>query len=193
MIAGLGNPGSEYAATRHNVGFRIVDRVAERQRLPGWRRRGNRLETAGSVAGREVSLVKPLTYMNHSGDALATLRREEPFDPEELLVCYDDLALPLAQLRLRPRGSHGGHKGMRSVIARLGTQEFPRLRVGIAPLDADGRALQVEDGTEFVLERFRRSERGAMEEAIDRAAEAVEVVIAEDLTTAMNRFNRIGG
>lgn len=137
-------------------------------------------------------LVKPLTYMNRSGDALATVRREEPFELDELLVCYDDFWLPLGRLRLRPRGSHGGHKGMRSVVARF-SEEFPRLRVGIAPIDAEGRMIEPADATEFVLEDFQRSERLVIEEAIERAADAVERTVTDDLTTAMNQFNAIGG
>lgn len=189
LIVGLGNPGPEYAATRHNVGFRVVDRLAERHHLPGWKRRGNRLETAGAVAGRDVTLLKPLTYMNRSGEALAARARAEPLEPRELLVVFDELALPLGRIRLRPSGSDGGHNGMRSLIARLGTGDFPRLRVGIAPVDADGGAMQVEDGADYVLAPFRRNERSAIEDAIDRAADAIECVLAESLSGAMNRFN----
>jgi peptidyl-tRNA hydrolase, PTH1 family len=188
---GLGNPGPEYAATRHNVGFEIVDRLARRHGLPGWRRHGNRLEAAGPVAGAAVVLLKPLTYMNRSGEAVAARLREESFGPEELLVCYDDVALPLGKLRLRPSGSDGGHNGMRSLIARLGSEAFPRLRVGIAPVDADGRAVQVDDGADFVLSNFRRSEQPIIAEAIERAADAVECALAEGLTIAMNRFNAL--
>lgn len=188
---GLGNPGPEYAATRHNVGFEVVDRLARRHALPGWRRHGNRLETAGPVAGAAVVLLKPITYMNRSGEAVAGRLREEPFGPEELLVVYDDVALPLGKLRLRPGGSDGGHNGMRSLIARLDSEAFPRLRVGIAPVDADGRAVQVEDGADFVLSSFRRSEQTIIAEAIERAADAVECALAEGLTTAMNRFNAL--
>jgi len=189
LIVGLGNPGPEYAATRHNVGFRVVDLLAERHRLPGWKRHGNRLETSGTVEGQSVVLLKPLTYMNRSGEALAARGRKEPLELREILVCFDDLALPLGRLRLRPSGSDGGHNGMRSLIARLGTGDFPRLRVGIAPVDEDGGAMQVEDGADFVLAPFRRNERSAIEDAIERAADAIECVLAESLSGAMNRFN----
>lgn len=185
----MGNPGPEYAATRHNVGFRIVDLLAERHRLPAWRRHGNRLQTAGVVSGRNVVLVKPLTYMNRSGEALAALCGEDPFELDELLVCFDELALPLGKVRLRPRGSDGGHNGMRSIIRKLGSREFPRLRVGIAPADEDGRAMRVGDGADFVLDDFRKPERSVIGEAIERAADAVECVLSEDLTIAMNRFH----
>ena len=167
----------------------MVDLVARRHALPGWKRRGNRLETSGTVAGEPVVLLKPLTYMNRSGEALAARGREEPFEPGELLVCYDEIALPLGRLRLRPGGTDAGHNGMRSLIARLGTGEFPRLRVGIAPADEDGQAVQVPDGADFVLSPFKKSERPVIEEAIERAADAVECAVGEGLTPAMNRFN----
>ena len=157
--------------------------------MPAWRRHGNRLETSGVVAGREVVLIKPLTYMNRSGEALVARLREEPFELDELLVCFDDIALPLGRLRLRPRGSDGGHNGMRSIIGRLGSEEFPRLRVGIVPVDEEGHAVHLENSVDFVLGTFRRSERPVIDEAIERAADAIECVLAEGLTSAMNRFN----
>jgi PTH1 family peptidyl-tRNA hydrolase len=193
VIAGLGNPGSDYATTRHNVGFRIVDLLARRHALPEWRRRGNRLQITGTIAGRGVILVKPLTYMNRSGIALTALQREAPYQLDELLVCYDDYWLPIGRIRIRARGSHGGHNGMRSVIERLGSEEIPRLRLGVASVDAEGRMIEPADSTEFVLDEFRRSERLVIDEAIERAADAVECVLAEDLITAMNRFNPGGG
>lgn len=134
--------------------------------------------------GREVTLVKPMTWMNRSGIAVAGLRDTLACGADEILVCYDELALPLGRIRLRPRGSHGGHNGMRSIIDRLGTTEFPRLRVGIAPENGI-----VDDGSEFVLSPFTREERPIAEEAAVRAADAVHCAITEDLLAAMNRFN----
>lgn len=136
------------------------------------------------VGEREVALVKPMTWMNRSGIAVAGLRDDLACEPDEILVCYDELALPLGRIRLRPRGSHGGHNGMRSIIERLGTTEFPRLRVGIAPESG-----VVEDGSDFVLSPFTRAERPIAEEAVVRAADAVHCAVTEDLLTAMNRFN----
>lgn len=167
--------------------------MARRHGLPEWRRRGNRHQTAGTVAGQPVVLLKPLTYMNRSGEALAALGREEPFELDELLVCYDDFWLPLGRLRIRARGSHGGHNGMRSIIARMGSEEFPRLRAGVAPVDSEGRVIEPADSVAFVLEPFRRSERPVVEEVIERAADAIECALSEDLSTAMNRFNSTGG
>ena len=136
------------------------------------------------MEGREVALMKPMTWMNRSGIAVAALRDSLACEADEILVCYDDLALPLGRIRLRPRGSHGGHNGMRSIIDRLGTTEFPRLRVGIAPETGI-----VDDGSEFVLATFTREERPIAEEAAVRAADAVHCAVTEDLLAAMNRFN----
>lgn len=155
-----------------------------RHDMPGWIRRGSRLEIAGRMAGHEILLVKPLTYMNRSGVALAALYREDPFEPAELLVCYDDLDLPLGRLRVRPSGGAGGHRGMRSIVERLGTRAFPRLRVGIAPLSGG-----VRDAAEFVLRPFRRSEYEEIDLAEERAGDAIECVVEEGIVAAMNRFN----
>lgn len=165
------------------MGFRVLDRLAGRHRL-AWSRRGDRLEATGRIAGRETLLVKPLTYMNLSGRALAALDREAPFEPDELLVCYDDIDLPLGRIRIRPSGSHGGHNGMRSIIERLGTSGFPRLRVGIFP-ESGG----IRDAAEYVLRPFREKERPEIDLAEERAADAVECALAEGLTIAMNRYN----
>ncbi|HJR53655.1 MAG TPA: aminoacyl-tRNA hydrolase [Gemmatimonadota bacterium] len=183
-IVGLGNPGPEYADTRHNLGFWIVDSLATRWKAGRWLRSGARSETRAVVDGREVTLLKPMTWMNRSGIAVRGLRDSLACEPDEILVCYDELALPLGKIRLRARGSHGGHNGMRSIIDRLGTSEFPRLRVGIAPESG-----VVDDGSDFVLSPFTRAERPLAEEAAIRAADAVDCAVAEDLLTAMNRFN----
>ncbi|MGH7542535.1 MAG: aminoacyl-tRNA hydrolase [Gemmatimonadota bacterium] len=180
----MGNPGPEYEATRHNVGFRVVERLAREARLPGWTRAGERLETGGEIDGVAVTLVKPLTWMNASGRALAALARVAPFELEELLVCYDELALPLGKLRLRAFGSHGGHNGMRSVLEHLGSEKVPRLRVGIFP-ESGGTG----DPTEFVLRPFRRREEPVIEEAVARAVDAATCAVIEGLSAAMNRFN----
>ncbi|MGH7558106.1 MAG: aminoacyl-tRNA hydrolase [Gemmatimonadota bacterium] len=183
IVAGLGNPGPEYEATRHNVGFRVLDGLAGEHGM-AWKRRGDRLQAIDEIDGRPVTLVKPLTWMNASGRALAALAREEPFELEELLVCYDELQLPIGRLRIRASGSHGGHNGMRSVLEALGTESVPRLRVGVFP-ESGG----VRDATEFVLRPFRRREEPIIGEAIARAVDAVKCAIAEDLLTAMNRYN----
>lgn len=161
-----------------------MDRFADESGSPAWKRRGDRLETSVTIDGRPVTLVRPLTWMNASGRALAALALEEPFEPEELLVCYDELQLPLGRLRIREGGSHGGHNGMRSVLEALGTELVPRLRVGVFP-ESGG----VGDATEFVLRPFRRREEPVMEEAVVRAADAVRCAVTAGLLAAMNRYN----
>jgi PTH1 family peptidyl-tRNA hydrolase len=161
-----------------------VERLADRWKAGRWRRSGERLEARATVGDREIALVKPMTWMNRSGIAVRALRDSLECEPAEILVCYDELALPLGRIRLRPAGSHGGHNGMRSIIDRLGTTEFPRLRVGIGPVDG-----RVEDGSDFVLSPFRRNERQLVDEAVVRSADAIECAVTEDLLTAMNRFN----
>ncbi|MGH7566657.1 MAG: aminoacyl-tRNA hydrolase [Gemmatimonadota bacterium] len=183
-VVGLGNPGPEYSTTRHNLGFWIVDLLAGRWQADRWRRSGERTQTHITVRDREIALIKPMTWMNRSGNAVRALRDSLECEPGEILVCYDELALPLGRIRLRPSGSHGGHNGMRSIIDRLGTTEFPRLRVGIGPEDGE-----VDDASEFVLAPFSRRELPLAEEAAVRAADAVECALTEDLLTAMNRFN----
>lgn len=161
-----------------------MDRLAGRWKADRWRRSGERSQTRATVAGREIALIKPMTWMNRSGNAVRALRDSLECEPEQILVCYDELALALGRIRLRPSGSHGGHNGMRSIIDRLGTTEFPRLRVGIGPESGE-----VDDASDFVLSPFKRSERPLAEEAAVRAADAVECAVTEDLLTAMNRFN----
>jgi PTH1 family peptidyl-tRNA hydrolase len=183
LVVGLGNPGPEYEATRHNVGFRIVDRVAADNRFPEFHRKGVGLETVGRLDGDRVALLKPLTFMNLSGGLVARRLADLGLAPADLLVCYDELALPLGRLRVRPGGSGAGHNGVQSVIDALGTQEFPRLRLGVAP---EGR---FTDQVRFVLSPFRKAELAAVEEGLERAARAVECFCREGIRAAMNRFN----
>lgn len=166
------------------MGYRVVDLLGARHQLPDWERHGLRLEAAGEIVGQPVLLVKPLTFMNRSGWALAELHRQSPFDLDELLVCYDELALPLGRLRLRPEGSDGGHNGLASLIESLGSTEFVRLRVGIAPDDRE-----VEDASSFVLGSFRAQEQALIDEAVEHAADAIECVLSQGVTAAMNRYN----
>jgi PTH1 family peptidyl-tRNA hydrolase len=183
LVVGLGNPGPEYEDTRHNAGFRIVDRVAADNRFPAFHRKGPALESLGSLAGDRVALLKPLTFMNLSGGLVARRLADLGLEPADLLVCHDELALPLGRLRLRPGGSGAGHNGVQSLIEALGTQDFPRLRFGVHP----GR--RFGDQSRFVLSPFRKSELATVEEALERAARAVECFCAEGVRAAMNRFN----
>ncbi|MEF3274769.1 MAG: aminoacyl-tRNA hydrolase [Chloroflexus sp.] len=184
LIVGLGNPGERYARTRHNIGFRSVETLAERHGLTFRSQRANSEIAEGYIRGQRVVLVKPQTYMNLSGQAVSALRNWYKIDPaRELLIIYDDLDLPFARLRLRERGSAGTHNGMRSIVTQLGTTEFPRLRVGIGQPPAN------MDAADYVLSRFTPEEEAVLPELLTRVADAVEVVLGEGLTTAMNRYN----
>lgn len=187
LVVGLGNPGPRYAATRHNVGFRIVDHFAATRGIALERERfGGRFGRGRLAGGLDVGLLEPLTWMNRSGDAvLDALRRLPVGDPgENLLVVLDDVDLPFGRLRLRPRGSGGGHRGLDHVIARLGHGDFPRLRFGVGRPDAP------IDTTDWVLMRFSSEEERVLEERVPAAADAVEAALVDGLPEAMNRFNR---
>lgn len=180
VIVGLGNPGAEYSGTRHNVGFRVVDglAVAHSIRL---RRERQASAGAGAIGGSRAQLVKPLTYMNLSGKAVAPIVRRLSIPLERVLVVYDDMDLSTGRLRIRPHGGAGGHGGIKSLIESLQSQAFPRIRIGV------GRPS--EEATEHVLGPFDATERPLIEEAVGRAVQAVEMVMAEGLDAAMNRFN----
>jgi PTH1 family peptidyl-tRNA hydrolase len=183
LIVGLGNPGERYAHTRHNVGFQALDHLAKRHRLSFRRARLQGLLARGEIEGYQVALLKPLTYVNRSGDVVASLLRGYGLPLDRLLVIYDDLDLPLGRIRIRERGSGGGHKGMASIIDLLGP-EVPRLRVGI------GR--KEEDPKKYVLSPFTAEERVIMEESYEGIAAAIKCIIKEGLSKAMERFNREG-
>jgi len=183
LVVGLGNPGLRYAATRHNVGFRVIDLLVRRHgvRLKRTRLRG--LAGTGSVAGPEVALLQPTTYMNNSGLCVGPAVQRWGVAPQDLLVVCDDVHLALGALRLRRRGSAGGHHGLESVIEALGTSEFARLRIGV------GQPAPWQDWVDHVLRRFEREEMPVIGKAIARAADAVECWLADGIEAAMNRFN----
>ncbi len=183
LVVGLGNPGRRYRGTRHNVGWEVLDRLARRLKVAVDRDEGWALVGTARLGRRRVLLAKPQTFVNLSGTAVDDLRRRHRIRPEEVLVIVDDLDLPLGRLRLRPGGSHGGHRGLRSVLDALGTEDVPRLRIGI------GRPPAGVDPADYVLTPFTPDERAVVEPALDRAAEAAEVALREGLQTAMTRFN----
>lgn len=183
LIVGLGNPGTRYAQTRHNIGFMVVDRLL-RDLPAGTHRRRFDAEIAETAAdGRRIVLVKPQTFMNRSGNAVQQVIRWYHVPLDRVLVIYDDLDLPFGQLRLRPDGSSGGHNGLESIIAQLGTTGFPRLRIGITRQTRG-------DTVNYVLSRFSREEEARLPEIIQEAAEAALIWSSEGLGPAMNRFNR---
>ena len=184
LIVGLGNPGATYAHTRHNIGFDGLDALATRHQLAFRGKRANSLLAEGLIADQRVALVKPQTFMNLSGQAVTALCSWYKLDPAQaLLVVYDDMDLPFAKLRFRERGSAGTHNGMRSLVAQLGGNVFPRLRVGI------GQAPGKMDAAAYVLSRFSKDEEAERPQLLATIADAIEVVLREGLTPAMNRYN----
>jgi PTH1 family peptidyl-tRNA hydrolase len=185
LIVGLGNPGIEYQFTPHNLGFLTIDRIAS-DRGVEVKNRQCRAITARTVIGSEtVLLAKPETYMNLSGLAVRELLAKHDLRPEaDLIVIYDELDLPLGTIRIRQRGSSAGHNGMESIIGALGTQEFLRIRLGIAP------ERKIRDGVKYVLTPFRKAQLKKIDQVLDSAAEAVNVILTEGPAAAMNRFNR---
>jgi PTH1 family peptidyl-tRNA hydrolase len=180
LIAGLGNPGSEYSGTRHNVGFEVVDRLASEWGL-SWQQEKN--WHVLWAKGPNVILAKPTSYMNRSGEPLQALAHYYKITPEEMLIVLDDMALPLGRLRLRPDGGTAGHNGLESVIVQFGTEQIPRLRVGIG-------AAPVERAVDYVLGRFFDEERPVLEKTLARAVEAVKWSIDKGVLSAMNLFNK---
>lgn len=190
LIVGLGNPGREYEGTRHNVGWWVLDHLADVWHMQGWRKDGDARVSAGAVAGQKVRLVKPLTYMNLSGAVLRPYLRRESWDFEkDLLVVLDDAALPLGTFRFRARGSHGGHNGLRSIEGALGSRDYARLRVGVGPPPAPRGGRKV-DLAKFVLAPLSRAERAVIEELRQELAEAIETWVREGIDKTMNVFNR---
>jgi len=165
LVVGLGNPGRTYASTRHNLGVRVIDALAKDH-------------------FKEIGMFKPTGFMNSSGDPVAEVARRQGITPQEILVICDDFSLPLGTLRLRLKGSSGGHNGLDSILQILGTLDIPRLRLGIGPVPPG------EDPADFVLEAFKKDEKPQAQEMIERAVQAVQVIATQGLETAMNRFNQ---
>ena len=184
IIAGLGNPTLQYEGTRHNVGFDVIDMLADRYNISVDGRKGRALVGKGIIGGQKVLLVKPQTYMNLSGESLRELVNYYKIDEEhELLVIYDDISLDVGRLRIRKKGSAGGHNGIKNIIAHLGTQEFPRIKVGI------GNKPEGWDLADYVLSKYSKAEQEALKEASDDVIGAVRLMIMDDIDAAMNRYN----
>jgi PTH1 family peptidyl-tRNA hydrolase len=184
LVAGLGNPGEEYALSPHNLGFLTVDRLAERHGIRVTRKDSRALVGVGEIDGQPVMLAKPQTFMNLSGTSLAPLMEKHSIPVDRLVVVYDELDLSWLSLRIKPKGSAAGHNGMKSVIGSLKTSDVVRVRMGIHP----GRPLS--SGADFVLAPVKRSQRQELEEFVDYSADAVRSIIAEGVEKAMTRFNR---
>jgi len=184
LIVGLGNPGQEYRDTRHNVGFMVADALVDRWGVAGqWREKFEALLVKCAVADEPVIVTKPLTFMNLSGQAVAALAGFYKIEPADVFIVTDDVALPLGKLRARREGGAGGHNGLKSIIQHLGTQAFPRMRVGV------GRGSNGRDLSDHVLGRFEAAERDTVSAAVLRAADATEVFISDGIERVMNAFN----
>ncbi|MEP6715462.1 MAG: aminoacyl-tRNA hydrolase [Terriglobia bacterium] len=184
LVAGLGNPGGQYAATPHNLGFLVVDRLAARHAIRVTRNECQALVGQGTIGGKSVLLAKPQTFMNLSGIAVQPLLEKYEVPPAQFIAIYDELDLPWGSLRIRPGGSAAGHNGAKDLIARLGTQEFPRVRLGVHP----GHPLA--SGADYLLSRFTRRQTETLDEFIDFAADATESIMAEGVQLSMTKFNR---
>ena len=184
LVVGLGNPGEEYEFTPHNLGFLVIDRLAESHAIRVSRKENMSLVGLGTIRGVQAALAKPQTFMNLSGPAVEGLLERYELKPDRLVVVYDELDLPWGTIRIRPKGSAAGHKGMQSVIGNLGTSEISRVRLGIHP----GR--EFGEGAKFVLAPFKRAQKQEVEEAVNRAAEAVESILAEGVEKSMAIYNR---
>lgn len=186
LIIGLGNPGDGYAKTRHNIGWMVADAFAAKFRIEVTKHEKDALTGTGRVAGGSVLVAKPLTYMNNSGDAVALLKNAYAESLSDIIVVYDEIDLPLGRLRIRPNGSSGTHNGMRSIVASLASEEFPRLRFGVRGASyAETNRLR-----DYVLDDFEESELPAVNQTIQRAVDALVLFARGDLKRAMNTFNR---
>lgn len=185
IIAGLGNPTKEYEGTRHNVGFDVIDRLSEKYNIAVDTKKHRAFIGKGMIAGQKVILAKPHTYMNLSGESIRSLLDYYKVDEEhELLVIYDDVSLGVGQLRIRAKGSAGGHNGIKNIIAHLGGQVFPRIKIGV------GEKPPKYDLADYVLGHFSKAEKILMDEGYDNAVRAVEMIVSGDIEGAMNEYNR---
>ena len=190
LIVGLGNPGIEYHLTPHNAGFLAIDRIAEVCGVTVANRRGRALTAKAMLAGQEVLLAQPETFMNLSGLSVAALLRELELTAADLIVLYDELAIPLGQLRIRERGSAGGHNGVKSILGALGTEEWIRVRIGVGKAPTETGRERKAGGTDYLLSPLRKMQLQELDVVLDEAVRAVEMVLTEGVGKAMNEFNR---
>ena len=184
LVVGLGNPGPKYEWTRHNMGFLVIDELAEREKIPVQKLKYRALTNTAVIGGRSVLLMKPTTYMNLSGESVGAAARFYKIPPERVLVISDDVALPQGKLRIRRSGSAGGHNGLKNIISHLGSDQFPRIKVGVG-----GKPHPDHDMADWVLGKFTGQDRKVMEEAIARAADAVTLFLEQGPDQAMAKFN----
>lgn len=183
LIAGLGNPTAKYENTRHNVGFAVIDELVDKYNIPLDVIKHKGMYGKGKIEGQTVILLKPMTFMNLSGESVAEVAKYYKIPPEDVIVIYDDINLDVGRLRIREKGSAGGHNGIKNIIAHLGTEEFPRLRIGI------GMKPPRMDLADYVLSHFSEDEQAAMNQGYERACEAMVQMVTDDIAGAMNRYN----
>ena len=183
LIVGLGNPGREYAATRHNIGFDAITYLSYEYQIPLKSKEGKALVGKGMIAGQKVMLAQPQTYMNNSGESVRALADFYKLEPEDIIIVYDDISLDVGQIRVRPKGSAGGHNGIKSIISHLGTQEFPRVKVGVGAKPEGG------DLVKHVLGRFSKEEDGMFRDVFALADLAVSTILTDGVEAAMNQVN----
>ena len=183
LIAGLGNPGREYAGTRHNIGFGVITRISDKYNIPLNSKEHKAVCGKGMIGGEKVILAQPQTFMNLSGESVGSIADYYKIQPEDIIIAYDDIDLEVGQIRVRRKGSAGGHNGMKNIIQHLGTNEFPRVKVGVGAKPEGG------DLVRHVLGRFSKNDEKIMGESLDLAVEAVETIVTEDVDVAMNRYN----
>ena len=183
LIAGLGNPSKTYEGTRHNVGFSMIDVIGNKFDIDVTTKKHKALVGRGMIDGMRVILAKPQTYMNLSGESIREIADFYKIEPENIIIIYDDISLDVGQLRIRKKGSAGGHNGVKNIIAHLGTQEFPRIKVGI------GNKPEGWDLADYVLSRYSKAEQEALEEAAEGVVGALKLMLADDIDGAMNRYN----
>ncbi len=184
IIIGLGNPTDKYQGTRHNVGWDAITRISDDYRIPLNQKRHKALCGSGYIEGEKVILAQPLTYMNLSGESVRELVDFYKVDPEDVIIIYDDVSLDVGQLRLRKKGSPGGHNGIKSIISHLGTNEFPRIKVGVGDRPKDW------DLADYVLSRFKGEEQAAIREALKETSEACRMIITVGMDAAANQYNK---
>lgn len=184
LVVGLGNPGPKYEWTRHNMGFLVIDELADREKIPVQKLKYRALTNTALIGGQSVLLMKPTTYMNLSGEAVGEAARFYKIPPQQVLVISDDVALPQGKLRIRRSGSAGGHNGLKNIISHLGSDQFPRIKVGVG-----GKPHPDHDMADWVLGKFTGQDKKVMEEAVSRAADAVTLLLEQGPDQAMAKFN----
>ena len=183
LVAGLGNPGRDYAGTRHNIGFGVIARISDKYNIPLTGKEHKAICGKGMIGGEKVILAQPQTFMNLSGECVRSLVDYYKLESEDIIIAYDDIDLEVGQLRIRSKGSAGGHNGIKNIISHLGTNEFPRVKVGVGGKPEGG------DLVRHVLGRFSREDEKVIGEVLDVAVEAVETILSDGVEAAMNRYN----